>query len=166
MTHPALADETALDTFDAGPCVCPGTPHERDTITHLADLGYDDVVAISAGATRTQVRMVDQGKGQPQKPEVVFITDPFGIQVALLERMVTGWSYVDADGNPLPLNPRRLRESIANPLAEKLDAIYEHSRRPLPNGSGGPSPAPSLELVRPNRATRRSRTKAGARHSN
>lgn len=161
MTHPALADETALDTFDAGPCVCPGTPHERDTITHLADVGYDDIVAIARASTR-QIPTTN-AKGEPM---LMTYQDPFVEQIALLERMVVGWSYVDAEGKSLPLNPKRLREAIAEPLAEKLDAIYQSARKPVPNVSGGPSPAPSPELVKPNRATRRSRTKAGARPSN
>lgn len=109
--------------------------------------------------------MTEAVKGKKPEAKVVFITDPFGVQIALLERMVVGWSYVDEAGLPVPLNPRKLRESIANPLAEKLDAIYERARKPVPNGSGGRSPAPSLELVKPNRATRRKRTKAGARSS-
>lgn len=165
MTHPALADATATDTFDAGPCICPpaadgSTPHERDTITHLADIGYDDIVAISRASTRSHVTTNAEGKAT-----LMAYLDPFLEQLAVLERMVIGWTYVDAEGKPVPLNPRRLRESIAEPLAQKLDVIYQRARKPVPNASGGPLPAPSPGTTRPNRATRRSRTKAGGRSS-
>lgn len=161
MTHPALADATAVDTFDAGPCVCPGTPHERDTITHLADVGFDDIVGIARASTRNHVTTDKDGK-----PTLMAYQDPFLEQIALIEHMVVGWSFVDAEGQPVPFDPKRLREAIAEPLAQKLDAIYQAARRPVPNAPSGPSPAASPDSPRPNRATRRSRTKAGARPSN
>lgn len=160
MTHPALADATATDTFDAGPCSCPGTPHERDTITHLADVGYDDIVAIARASTRNHLTTDASGK-----PTLMAYQDPFLEQLAVLEHMVIGWSLVDEDGKGLALNPKRLRESIAEPLTERLSAIYEQARQPVPNALGGPSPAPSPDTSKPNRAARRRTTKAGGRRS-
>lgn len=160
MTHPALADDSLLATFDAGPCTCPGTPHERDTITHLSDVGYDDIVAVARASTKNHVTTDKAGN-----PALMTYQDPFLEQLALLDHMVTGWSLVDEDGKAIPLNPRRLRESIAEPLAQKLDLIYQAARKPLPNASSGPSPAPSPVTNKPNRAARRKMTKAGARSS-
>ena len=160
MTHPALADDTALDTFDAGPCICPGTPHERDTITHLGDVGYDDIVAIARASTRNHVTTDAKGN-----PTLMTFQDPFLEQIAVIERLVVAWTFLDEKGEPVPLNPKRLREALAEPLAQKLDEIYQRARKPVPNPSGGPSPAPSQVSTGTNRAARRSRTKAGARRS-
>lgn len=165
MTHPALADDSALDTFDAGPCICPpkadgSLHHERDTITHISDVGYDDIVAIARASTKNHVTTNARGEAQ-----LISYQDPFLEQLAVLERMVVGWTYVNADGSPVPLNPRRLREAVAEPLAAKLDGVYKRARQPVPNASGGPSPAPSLVSTSPNRAARRKRTKVGARPS-
>ncbi len=115
ISDPTLPIPTAR--VELGPCECPGTPHESDWIDVYEVLGWDDLVdvgqAVSEGAARRRYHA----------------------------RAIAQWSFVDADGEPIPIDEETVRllspavlEMLGPALGETL------ARSQLPNGSGAPSP--------------------------
>lgn len=144
---PAFVDPEATRVVDLPACFCPGTPHERDTVTIRSEYGYGDVLELARVHTAT-------GR-----------IDPLAERAKLLELGIVAWSFLDAKGEPIPVSLPMillLQPSIVEPIAEAVDTAYTESTPPLPNPSSGRSQPSSRasSTASPNRAQRRA-----ARHS-
>ena len=157
-----MIDPTATEPLKVR-CVCPpladGTPrHDEDTIDVRSQYGYGDSLNLSRKGVQYKIGVNPETKD----PVVLPFTDAFAEHEALLEMAVTGWTLTDGKGDPLPVALSTillLPEDVGNAVANAANAHYEASKAPVPNASGGPSPAGSPETppARPNRATRRSK---------
>lgn len=138
-------------------CLCPGAPHPSDTITVRSEYGYGDALKLAKAAV--QYRVVQNKKGEPV---VLPYEDAFLQEEALLALGVKAWTLLDADGNPVPVGLPTillLPPDVGEQVSTAINALYEASKVPVPNGSGAPSRAstPGSSAARPNRATRRSK---------
>lgn len=103
-------------------CPCPGTPHVTDTVTlHPRDriplgLGMATYEVIKQGGTRAMLS--------------ASLADVY------LHYGVTAWTFVDADGRPVPVTPDTIADYLRWPtgltVAEAADELYsEEVMRPL-----------------------------------
>lgn len=110
------ADTTT--TISLGPCLCAGRPHDEDTAEILDEIPWGVLTDVGA------------------------IPTPSGRIAALALVGLVAWNLTDQDGNPVPITADtvgRLRPLRMATITEALDASYERTNRPLPNGSGAPS---------------------------
>jgi hypothetical protein len=152
-----MIDPTATEPIEVR-CVCPGTPHDKDTIAVRSQYGYGDSLALSKASVKYQIGVHPKDK----TPLVLPYTDAFSQHEALLELAVKEWSLVDHEGKPLPValsSILLLPEDIGELIATKVNEFYEASKASVPNASGEPSQdsTPESSPTPPNRATRRSR---------
>lgn len=136
----AFIDPEARDTVVLSRCYCPGEPHENDTVVVRAQYGYGDVLELAR---------VHTGR-----------LDPMAERAKLLELGIVEWSFVGKDGQPAPIGLPMillLHPEIVEPIAQRIDELYQESAPPLPNSSSGPSrpSSPESSTASPNRATRR-----------
>jgi hypothetical protein len=101
-------------------CLCPGTPHDHDTVNLRAELGP------AAGfAAVAAIQVVQKGESN--------IEEQLGRIYA--EHGILDWTFVDEDGNPVEPsleNIRRLTWDAIYPIAAKGDDLYAESLlRPL-----------------------------------
>jgi len=100
-------------------CLCPGTPHEQDTIT-LAD----EVDFRTAARIRNAVAMLSDEERQDE-PLVYAV-----LQEGYLLHGITGWTLQGADGKPLPVSPGAVRTWLlpraaqASIVADVVDDVY------------------------------------------
>jgi hypothetical protein len=122
-----------------------GTPyHEVDTVSVRTQYGYGDMLAINK-----------MGSGNPS----LFWDAELGT-LTLLARAITAWTFVDSDGQPIPIGMpmiRLLDPAVADRVAEVADRHYTAATSQLPNPSGAPSQpsSPERSSASANRAARR-----------
>jgi len=147
----AFIEPTAIEVFDLDACYCPDQPHAHDTVTIRTQYGYGDLLELSRVHTFGKV-------------------DPMGERLKLLELSIVGWSFTDADHQPVPVSRDTIllmRQNVIEPIVLRVDQHYETSRSPVPNASSGPS-APSSPAKVPaslNRAQRRAVKRSTPRSS-
>lgn len=139
---PAFIDPDAREVVELSECFCPGTPHEKDTVTVKAQYGYGDLIELA------------------KVHAVAGRIDPMAERAKLLEIAITDWSFVDKDGEPIPVGLPMillLNQSIVGIVAQRVDQLYQESAPPLPNPSSGRSQPSSQasSTASPNRALRR-----------
>ena len=122
------------------PCSCPGTPHAEDTADVRTRLGYGELALFrQAGYLRS--------KG------VVFSNED--AKAALLALGVRNWNLVRPDGSARPVSSQEialLDEDTVEWLFTELQPAI--ARKPLPNGSGAPSPDGPQESAGHTRTTK------------
>lgn len=138
----AFIDPAATAVVDLSACYCPATPHDHDSVTIRTEFGYGDVLTLAS---------VHTAAGR---------LDPMAERAKLLELAIRDWSFVDADGEPVPVGLPMillLREDIVAPVAQAIDEAYQKATEPVPNASSGRSQpsSPESSTASPNRATRR-----------
>lgn len=93
-------------------CHCDGAPHDHDTVWLRAELSPDGGIAA--------MHVVESGA-----PDSAVMEGLVGR--VFLQHGITRWSFVNADGQPIPCNPwsiSRLDWEIAKPIAEKANDLY------------------------------------------
>lgn len=148
----AFVQPDATEDFALSECHCPGTPHDHDTVTLRTEFAYADLMAL--GKVHTDLGRID----------------PLAERAKLLEIGIRGWSFVDDEGEPVPVSLPMillLKPQIVEPIAVHIDELYQASTEPLPNGSGGQSrrSAPVSLAAYPNRATRRAAKRSTSKSS-
>lgn len=101
-------------------CRCHGSPHDHDTVYLRAELdpagGFAAMAAINAAQVNPDVLQERIGR-------------------AYAEHGIVDWTFLDDDGEPVPVtkeNIRRLSWDVIYPIADKGDDIYaEALLRPL-----------------------------------
>jgi hypothetical protein len=102
-----------------GPCSCPGTPHEHDSVDLRSKLGL-------AAGTMLQRLIVEANQSRPDAAELTG-----QLSEAYLRVGVVGWSFVDEKGKPVPVTPATLREYLlddferAIAVADAADDLYK-----------------------------------------
>lgn len=149
----AFVDDAQVEPFDLPTCYCPGKPHEHDTVTLRTEYSYGDLIELG------RVVVSDLGK-----------LDAMGERVKLLQLGVVGWNFVDAAGEPVPIDIvtlLKLKSSIAVPVMQRIDELYQASSEPLPNASSGRSQpsSPESSTALPNRAMRRAAARSTSKSS-
>jgi len=117
--------------YREGPaCLCPGTPHARDQVTILVQLGY----GIKGGVREASRRSgIEAG------------------HLVLILRAVRAWNLVLEDGTPRPIDVTEvglLDDLTVQWLLDVLDDAWADDP-PLPNGPSAPSPDGSQESAGP-----------------
>lgn len=141
-------------------CCCPPVDGalrhpDGDTIHIRSQYTYGDDLTLSKRSVQYKVGVHDG------KPVVLPYTDGFLGEEAMVEIGVKDWTLENDDG-PIPValsSILLLPGDVGALLSERINALWEASKAPLPNVSGAPSPASSAAngAARPNRATRRSK---------
>lgn len=109
-----LIDRNAVTVQELGPCECPGTPHESDTIRIRQRLSYADQLYIADA----------YGQGATE-----------GLW-ALFNLRVAGWNLVDEKGKPMPLSRatwQNLDEPTLDRIMELIDEARDTTGEDLPN---------------------------------
>jgi hypothetical protein len=112
-------------------CLCPGTPHDKDTISLRAELGpeggYAVLRAIRAAAAQGDTEYLAEFLGR-----------------AYAEHGIVEWTFLDEDGEPVPCtteNIRALKWGVLYPVAERGDVLYaEELMAPLRVQASASSP--------------------------
>ena len=103
---------------ELGECRCPGTPHSTDTVW------LRSTPSMASGVIATQIMYEANPDTMPEK-----------LGRAYLEYNVTGWSFLDEKGEPVPVSRdliRHLSWDALFPLAEKAAELYSEAlTRPL-----------------------------------
>jgi hypothetical protein len=129
------------------PCPCPGTPHEKDTVTFLDRLGF-----VAGRSVRNAIVFLYAG-GEDAPPEQVAAT----ATQQYLRWGIAAWTLVDEKGKPLPATWPNISALIerdprtADQLADAADNIYaEAVMAPLvPRASASSPPTPTDESTSP-----------------
>ena len=112
MSH--LVDRNRVTVKELGPCECPGTPHETDTIRLLENISYADMLHIGDAS----------GLGAVEAVWAVF------------NIRVKGWNLVDDKGKPLPLSRavwQNLSESLSQRVNDLIGELDKDDEVELPN---------------------------------
>jgi hypothetical protein len=143
-------------------CICPGSPHEQDTIYLRPKLGLSGGVALQG----LLLRMIKEA------PDTGIDADLLGgfMSEGYLVNGIVGWTLVDENGQPVPVTPQTITEKllgdfeVAEPIASLADSLYyEPVLSPLLSklrSSLQSSPTNSSTSV-----TKRSRTKTASQPS-
>jgi hypothetical protein len=105
-------------------CPCPGTPHEDGDTVDLRDR-----LGLAAG-TAVQHLVIEANKGRPADALADTAAITGLLSEAYLLHGVESWSFLDADGKPLPVNADTIRSvllsdfALAYPVAEAADDLY------------------------------------------
>ena len=100
-------------------CVCPGTPHERDTV-NLRDV----MDFVHGKALRYRVQLLEDAERADSALVLATLTEGY------LLYGIESWTLVDADGKPLPVSPDTIRGSLlshaveADELADRAAEMY------------------------------------------
>jgi hypothetical protein len=132
-----FADPDATETdYLPGPCRCPGQPHERDSATWRTELGSGEVNSIrTVGWQSTGMQYYDWEAAND----------------AAIAKAVLSWSFIDAEGEPIPIT-RRMASLLDEPtrlwLLRRINGgseVKPEQNGRLPKASGrrsrGSSPA-------------------------
>jgi hypothetical protein len=103
-------------------CICPGSPHEQDTIYLRPKLGLSGGVALQGLLLRTI----------KESPQLGFDADLLGgiMSEGYLVNGIVGWTLVDEDGQPVPVTPQTIGNKllldfeVAEPIASMADDLY------------------------------------------
>jgi hypothetical protein len=158
-------------------CLCPGTPHDQDTITLSDELDFR-----TAARIRNSVSLLSDEERQDEA--LVYAV----LQEAYLLVGVSAWTVQDADGKPVPVGTTTVRNWLlpkpvqASIVADAADDLYtEAVMAPLvrraqvssqptptgpstsaPNGSAAAAPAQPTPLKRSSTSTTRTGGTAAA----
>jgi len=122
-------------------CPCPGTPHpEGDIVTLRGTLGL-------AAGTQLQTLIVQANQSKAETAEVAG-----ALAEAYLRVGIVAWTFVDADGKPVPVSPDTIQSMLlddfgrAAPVADAADGLYSGTvLGPLVNGAAKSSPTTPTE---------------------
>lgn len=116
---------------DLGPCECPDTPHERDSVEVYAELGYEALGKIQLAGLLADGRF-----------------SFYEAKIELLRLGIARWDLRGADGKVMQLNRGSIglmRERDIEAIAKVLDEIVTAGEEPVPNASSAPSATGSAE---------------------
>jgi hypothetical protein len=88
-----------------GACRCPGTPHEEDVVYLAPELGFEAGLAVEAAMSSS----TDQTE------------QTLAVALALVRRNVLGWTFVDEEGKPEPVNNQNIERLL--PYARGGEAV-------------------------------------------
>lgn len=101
------------------PCPCPGTPHpDGDMVFLRSKLGL-------AGGSMLQRLAIEANQARPDAADLTGM-----LAEAYLRVGVSGWTFVDVDGAPVPVTADSLQSwllddfALAAPIADKADELY------------------------------------------
>ena len=99
-------------------CVCPGTPHERDTV-NLRDV----MDFVHGKALRYRVQLLEDAERADSALVLATLTEGY------LLYGIESWTLVDADGKPLPVNAETIRSALlsrpeADEVSDRADELY------------------------------------------
>ena len=120
-------------------CPCPGLPHpDGDTVFLLPKLGL-------FGGALAQRKIIEAINNKADRDEIMA-----ALTEAYVRYGVAAWSFVDADGKPLELNPENIKSTLLDDfsrgslVADKADDLYIESLlsplRPAASKSSPPTP--------------------------
>jgi hypothetical protein len=141
-----FVNKDATQPVDLGPCQCPNKPHERDEALVRSELGYLEILAISAANSAEDVADTFTADASPFDGHPVIVS----------------WNLEDERG-PVEVTAialKRLDPASLGPIVEGVNEAIERSN-PDPNGSGAHSANGSRASASPNRQQRRA---AARRH--
>lgn len=123
-----FVDPTLIETLTFK-CPCVNTPHDEDTVVIRQEIGAgEEARAGAAGWAATEFAYYDFEAAKDKLISIVAVR----------------WTFVDAQGDPLPVNQRSaslMPEDIRDAIAVKADEAASRARgKPLPNAPGVPSP--------------------------
>jgi len=103
-------------------CICPGSPHEQDTIYLRPKLGLSGGVALQG----LLLRMIKEA------PDTGIDADLLGglMSEGYLLNGVVGWTLSDENGQPVPVSPQTISDKllgdfqVAEPIANVADNLY------------------------------------------
>jgi hypothetical protein len=103
-------------------CICPGSPHEQDTIYLRPKLGLSGGVALQG----LLLRMIKEA------PDTGIDSDLLGgfMSEGYLINGIAGWTLVDENGQPVPVTPQNISDKllldfeVAEPIASIADNLY------------------------------------------
>lgn len=121
-----FVDREDTATLDLGPCACPGTPHESDTVTLRKQLSGGEWFTVMQGNTDKTLAL-----------------------------LIVGWNLCD-DAGPVEVNEQTVSQIDLTTFKAIDDWIAANVALPkLPNGSGAPSRNGSRGSASHIRTTRR-----------
>ena len=178
-----------------GACPCPGTPHAGEIVYLRPNVS----VALGTAATNvsqavmneyleqhpdTRARLMDAADRDAKIRELAKATLPdatAGLAEVDLQYGIVGWTFVDAQGKPRPVNPETIAELLpwdegGMEVGERADTLYSdrifaplarRSARSSPPGPTAPptSPIPLSGHKRPKRSKRSSQIETAGRPS-
>jgi hypothetical protein len=123
----AFVDEEAVVEIDLEREYCPPKPdgtayHEHDTVTVRTEYGYGDVLRVN-----------NAGNANP-----AMIWDSETATLALWSRAIKAWSFVDAEGKPVPVGipmMRLLDDAIGDKVGDVINDHYRKVKEDLPKPS-------------------------------
>jgi hypothetical protein len=103
-------------------CICPGSPHEQDTIYLRPKLGLSGGVALQS----LLLRMIKEA------PDTGIDSDLLGgiMSEGYLVSGVVAWTLLDENGQPVPITPQNINDQllldfqIAEPISSIADDLY------------------------------------------
>jgi hypothetical protein len=127
-------------------CICPGTPHESDTVKLWEPLGF-----LRATTVRQTLGSIEASARDSGEPLTVDEASAVIAEVYLLY-CIESWSLVDADGESLPVSKANVREHLlphldeASEVAEVADKLYTRLVvLPLLRGASTSSPSSLID---------------------
>lgn len=125
------------------PCVCPGRPHDTDTVTFRDRLDFRRAAAIKGDVV---VMKLDNPDSTPGEMLAV-------LSEGYIRQGVESWSLVGTDRKPLPVNQTNIGAylidvdlDVAMQLADVADDLYAESvMRPLLRSASPSSPGTPTE---------------------
>lgn len=109
-----FVDRNDVTVVELGPCQCPGTPHDTDTVRLRKRLSYAD-----------QLHLADASN--------VSMTDALW---TLFNLRVVGWNLADEKGKPVPTSRamwQNLDEDTAKAISDAITALANGEESDLPN---------------------------------
>ena len=100
-------------------CLCPGSPHDSDSVTFKERLGFRD-----ASNIRNGVRVLDRASLERTVEIATALTEGY------LLYGIESWTLVDAKGKAVPVSPDAVAEyllphiDVAIPLGDLADDLY------------------------------------------
>ena len=97
-----------------GACLCPGTPHPDGDVVYLAPL-------LSTMGGQAAQGAIAEAEDVSRLEELLWRV--------YRDHCITGWNFVDADGDPVPLTPDNKERGLpfakgGRLVAEKADELY------------------------------------------
>ena len=99
-------------------CVCPGTPHERDTVNLREVMDF-----VHGKALRYRVQLLEDAERADAALVLATLTEGY------LLYGIESWTLVDADGKPLPVSAETIRLALlsrpeADEVSDRADELY------------------------------------------
>lgn len=123
-------------------CICPGTPHDGDTVTLKDPLDF-----FTATTIRQTIARIQEQSNKLEEPMTIAEYVSALIEVYLLY-CIESWTLADADGKSVPVSKTAVRDHLladfaaATLVGEAADDLYtEKVILPLLPGASKPSPS-------------------------